>query len=352
MTLNYIGSKKKLIDFLDIPISKIVKDNMVFLDGFAGTGIVGNSFYNKYNLSIIANDLEYYGYIINYSQLCVSYSKKLEKIIDEINKDLINFKENESKEIDNYNLITQNYSPKGCEKRKYWTINNAMKADYIRYKIDKLKEGKKIDNNEHIYLIGCLLVSIDVIANTACVYGAYLKNFKKSAEEDLILKPIHKNENVKNNKVFNTDINSDTIYNQNYDICYLDPPYNNRQYSANYHPLNYIAHYDKNLEIYGKTGLIKNYNKSKYCNKSNAIDMLTELIDKLKTKHILLSYNNEGIMNFDIIKELLINKGKVILYKKAYKKFKSNSTQKNEDIFEYLFHCEISNDKSFTEIII
>ena len=31
--------------------------------------------------------------------------------------------------------------------------------------------------------------------------------------------------------------------------------------------------------------------------------------------------------------------------------FKSNSKQENEDVFEYLFHCEISNDKSYTEII-
>jgi adenine-specific DNA-methyltransferase len=131
-----------------------------------------------------------------------------------------------------------------------------------------------------------------------------------------------------------------------------DPPYNNRQYSANYHPLNYIAHYDKKLEIYGKTGLIKNYNKSLYCNKISAIDMLQELINKLKTKHILLSYNNEGIMNFEKIKELLIKKGKVILYKKKYKKFKSNSKQENEDIFEYLFHCEVSNNSSYSEIIV
>jgi adenine-specific DNA-methyltransferase len=78
MTLNYIGSKKKLIDFINIPISKIVsntKKDIVFLDGFAGTGIVGSYFHNKYNFNIIANDLEYYSYIINHSLLCVKYSK-------------------------------------------------------------------------------------------------------------------------------------------------------------------------------------------------------------------------------------------------------------------------------------
>jgi hypothetical protein len=43
------------------------------------------------------------------------------------------------------------------------------------------------------------------------------------------------------------------------DIVYMDPPYNNRQYSANYSPLNYIAYYDKNILLTGKTGLIDGY---------------------------------------------------------------------------------------------
>ena len=71
MSFNYIGSKKKLIDFLDNVVNKIVstykdKTNIKFFDGFAGTGIVGSSFHKKYNFITISNDLEYYSYIINY----------------------------------------------------------------------------------------------------------------------------------------------------------------------------------------------------------------------------------------------------------------------------------------------
>lgn len=352
MTLNYIGSKKKLIDFINIPINMILsnlesKDNIKFFDGFAGTGIVGSSFYNKYNFNVIANDLEYYSYVINHSLLCVNYSDKLEEIIKNINN---NFTK-DYKENNDYNLITENYSPKGKDERLYWTINNANKIDYIRYKIDMMKKDNIITKDEHIYLIGCILISSDQVANTACVYGAYLKKFKKSAQDELILKPIHINKNLKNNKVFNTDINNDIICKQSYDIVYLDPPYNNRQYSANYHPLNYIAQYDKNIELYGKTGLIKNYNKSNYCNKT-AIKNLEQLLDNIKTKHILLSYNNEGIMNFDEIKKLLLNFGKVILYKKIYKKFKSNNNQEDSNVYEYLFHCEILENKTFQEVIV
>ena len=49
------------------------------------------------------------------------------------------------------------------------------------------------------------------------------------------------------------------------DILYLDPPYNSRQYGANYHLLNTIAEY-KPFEPKGKTGL-RPYNRSLYCSK-------------------------------------------------------------------------------------
>ena len=66
------------------------------------------------------------------------------------------------------------------------------------------------------------------------------------------------------NVVHNCDILSPEITSPEYDVVYLDPPYNQRQYSANYSPLNYMAHYDDTLEIYGKTGLIRDYFKSKF----------------------------------------------------------------------------------------
>jgi adenine-specific DNA-methyltransferase len=356
MSFNYIGSKKGLIDFIDIPIKKIIDKNgknLTFFDGFAGTGIVGQSFHNKYNFKIIANDMEYYSYIINYALLCSVYSDKLEKIINELNTEL-----NDNmieKNIMNYQLISLNYSLNGDMKRMFWTGSNAMKCDYIVYRIKTMLNNNTIVENEYNFLMASLLSAMDKRANTASVYGAFLKKFKESSIKDLVLIPIHTNKNLNpNNIVFNLDINSDVIYNEQYDICYLDPPYNNRQYSANYFPLNYIAKYGDNLVINDKTktGLLVNYNRSKYSQSSDALKMFNHLINNLKTKHILLSYNNEGIMKLDDIKKTLTANGKVILYKKVYKKFKSNINQQNEKVYEYLFHLEKSDEQSYNEIVI
>lgn len=352
MSLNYIGSKKSLIDFINIPISAILAKNkkpLTILDGFAGTGIIGMHFQTKYkNLNVFANDLEYYSFIINFAQLCVPYSEKLKNIIIEINNSL-----EDTKSKENYNLIADNYSLKGEAQRMFWTEENAVKADYIKYLLDEFLKKEKIDDNEYKFLNASLLTSIDKVANTASVYGAFLKKFKTSAKHKLELKAIHIQETLNNNKVFNEDINSEVILSQKYDIVYLDPPYNQRQYSSNYHPLNYIAKYDKTIEVYGKTGLLKDSNKSKYCQKKEAFDILSHLVNNLKTRHILLSYNNEGIMDFEKIKELLTGLGKVILYQKVYKKFKSNividdeNADTDKNVYEYLFHLDKLEKKEF-----
>ena len=198
------------------------------------------SFQFIYNLKIIANDLEYYSYIINFAQLCVPYTNKLKDIITKLNGELKD--NNINKVIEGYKLITNNYSPKGIDKRMFWTEENAISCDYLRYRIDSLLKNNDITINEHNFLVASLLCTMDKVANTTSIYGAFLKKFKKSASVLIELKPIHTSEIKENiNQVTNLDINSNEILDKTYDIVYLDPPYNERQYSSNYHPLNYLA---------------------------------------------------------------------------------------------------------------
>ena len=68
------------------------------------------------------------------------------------------------------------------------------------------------------------------------------------------------------------------------DILYLDPPYNHREYGANYHLLNTIALYDDFIPK-GKTGL-REYKKSAWCKKNSAQSALDDLLKfaNLKSK--------------------------------------------------------------------
>ena len=93
------------------------------------------------------------------------------------------------------------------------------------------------------------------------------------------------------------------------DVLYLDPPYNARQYCSNYHVLETIARYD-NLELSGVTGLRDSSSqKSKFCSKRTVVETFEDLIKNAQFKYIFLSYNNEGLMSLDTIKEIMSSHG-------------------------------------------
>jgi adenine-specific DNA-methyltransferase len=93
--------------------------------------------------------------------------------------------------------------------------------------------------------------------------------------------------------------------NTKHDVVYLDPPYNHRQYSGNYHILETIAKYDA-PEIHGKTGMRDcRDQKSNYCSRVNVKKAYSELIKTIDANYIFLSYNDEGLMSLDDIKEIM-----------------------------------------------
>jgi adenine-specific DNA-methyltransferase len=225
-----------------------------------------------------------------------------------------------------------------------------MRCDAIRQKIEKWKTEKLISNDEYYFLITSRVESVDKYANTASVYGAFLKKLKKSAQNNLILKPVQLVINDQEHEVFNEDIN-EISKKIDGDILYLDPPYNHRQYATNYHMLETIAKYD-NPKIHGKTGL-RDYEKQKslYCSKSNVKNAFKDLILNANAKYIFLSYNNEGLMSASDIKEIMSLRGKYGYFTRAYNRFKADKSENRNYIakktLEYIHYviCNLKNEE-------
>ena len=340
-TLNYIGCKQTLCPL----ITNIINDeleglnNMSFLDMFSGTGSIGFRFQELTN-KCDANDLEYYSFVINSAILKCSYSDSLQTIIDNCNS---------LEGIDG--LIYTHYSENDSCERMFFTSENARKCDAIRCFIEELLHSNQINKNEYYFLLASLIVSMDKVSNTSCVYGAYLKEYKKSALKNMIMTPIHTktNVNVNINEVFNMKAEELSKKDTYYDVVYMDPPYNQRQYSANYCPLNYIAYYDEQIVLTGKTGLISGYNKSDFCSKSKVYNSFKDILENINCKYIFISYNNEGLLNVDELLDLLNKYGRIKLYKIEYKKFKAQKKVSGDTVYEYLWF--IDKTKQPTNII-
>lgn len=332
--MNYIGSKLKLSSWIEEEVKKVVGEdlsNKIFCDIFAGTGIVGRTFKNKVK-KVISNDLEDYSYILNRNYIANhKHIPNKETFIEELNN--LNL-------IDN-GFIYQNYCIGSGSGRQYFNDENGKKIDTIRLKIEEWKTNKKIEDDLYYFLLASLIESADKVANTASVYGAFLKHLKKSASNKLVLEPAYFIENDNSHEVYKEDSNI-LIKEIEGDILYLDPPYNERQYSANYHLLNTIALYD-NFVPKGKTGL-REYNRSNYCKKNEVKNSFEELIQNANFKYIFLSYNNEGLMSENEVKSIMEKYGKYSLSTKDYQRFKADKTEnrnhKTNRTFEYLHILE------------
>ena len=329
--MNYIGSKYSLINFLQETIAEVTgfgeNDHFVFADLFAGTGIVGAT-YRKRGCTVISNDIQYYSYALNkhYIECC--------ELID---TDLVE-QLNSLAEINGF--IYNNYCMGSGSERNYFTDSNGKKCDAIRTKLEELKEHGEISESVYFSLLAGLINSIDKYANTASVYGAFLKHIKKSAQKDFKLELLPIIDGPKG-KVYNEDINQ-LVKHISGDVLYLDPPYNARQYCANYHVLETIAKYD-NPVLNGKTGL-RDYTeqKSDFCSKRTVATVFDDLIANSDFKYIFLSYNNEGLMSLDTIKEIMSKYGTYSCYTQEYRRFKADKNENRniaaDTTTEYL-HC-------------
>jgi adenine-specific DNA-methyltransferase len=312
--MNYIGSKFKLSNFIKSEIKKVVGEmkDKVFCDLFAGTGAIGRAFKTE-SKKIIANDFEYYAYILNQNYIGNHEKLDYQNLIDELNQ---------LEGISGF--IYNNYCLDSGSERQYFSDENGKKIDAIRQKIESWKTENRINQNQYYFLLTSLLENADAVANTASVYGAFLKHLKKSAQKTLVIKPALFEINDNDHEVFNSDANS-LIKQITGDVLYLDPPYNSRQYGSNYHLLNTIAKYD-NFKPNGKTGL-REYERSKYCQKKEVANTFENLVKNANFKYVFLSYNNEGLMSDNDVKKILQKYGKYDLVTTDYQRFKADKTE-------------------------
>ena len=332
--MNYIGSKYKLRDFIKKAVYGVAGTDlsqMIFCDMFAGTGIVGRCFKSEVR-QVIANDCEYYSFVLNknYIENHIEIADK-ERYIGELNAIPLTSK----------GIIYHNYCLGGGNARQYFSDSNGKRIDAIRQKIEYWKRSGKIKDNMYYFLLASLLESADKVANTASVYSAFLKHFKPNAQKEMVLSPANFIINKNAHRVFNMDSNL-LIRRIEGDILYLDPPYNARQYGANYHLLNTIAKYDHFIPK-GKTGL-RDYAKSLYCYKSGVLRVFEDLIKNANFKYIFLSYNNEGLMSATDVRKIMFKYGKYDLSETDYQRFKTDKTEnrnhKADSTKEYLHILE------------
>ena len=339
--MRFIGNKEKLVDWIydELKFEKI--NSGLFFDFFSGTTNVGKHFKKK-GYQIVSSDLLYTSFVLQKAYIENNSIPEFKDLLDKIAPPVSLFPKSGLESVLNHldnlkpikGFIYNNYTPDGTNHleipRMYFTSSNGKKIDAIRTKIESWYSSKLITNNEYYILIACLIETVPFYANISGVYAAFHKKWDPRANKKLKLRLINLIDNNKKNHVYNTN-SLNLIKEHDYDIIYLDPPYNSRQYAPNYHLLETIAKYD-NPEIRGVSGM-RDYSrqKSNFCVKSKALNELEIILRDANYKYLALSYNCEGIMATEDLKKLMSKYGSLSLKEYKYLRYKSNSNGLSKD---------------------
>ncbi len=323
----YLGNKYKLLPFITGVVNDECEGIETVADVFAGTGAVSSAFTDK---TVITNDLMYSNYICHYAWFGAEiYDPQI--IIDYVVR-------YNAKTTCGENYMTRNFAG------TYFSKSDCAKIGYIREDIERNYRKGNLNKRERAILITSLLYAMDKIAVTCGHYDAYRKGAEFEDSLELYVPLAEINNNIQN-ECFNEDANN-LVKRIEADLVYIDPPYNSRQYCDAYHLLENVARWEK-PEVFGVAKKMdRSSMKSKYCTTS-ATKAFETLINDIKSKYILLSYNNMAekgnsrsnakISDEDIMR-ILSNKGTVKVFEESYKAFTAGKSNIEENA-ERLFLC-------------
>jgi adenine-specific DNA-methyltransferase len=347
--LNYIGSKYQLLGWLKESILKTTGwpslEGKCIGDLFAGTGIV-SYFLRLEGAAVQSNDVEQYSSVIAEAFSHRIYTNDVKRVLELLNTEVA-----EGKHLETAGFITKNYCPLAPCERKFFTVDNGRRIDYCRKRLEEMN----LCFNTYMMVLASLLLAADAVSNVPAVYGCFLKNFKAKANKPLILKTVHTC--TKHNgyclPTTETTVLDPALLAQteDCDAVYLDPPYNERQYSKNYFPLNMIkltpAEQETQVLRDGVTGIPETCFMSPFCQKKEVEGAFSTCFAGFRCKYIFVSYNSESLMTKEQMLTLMRKFGTASVIERDYKRFKSYEYNEDKEIKEYLFcltKCESQSD--------
>lgn len=282
--IKYLGSKRRLIAHIMARLEALPDIHSV-ADLFSGTSRVGQAV-KRTGRFVHAND-------------CMAFAHAIAKTYVETDSMTVNFA-GLTDAIARLNrlpgepgYITQKYS----EEAQYFQCANAAKMDSIRAAI----HHEPADLQP--ILLTALMLAADRVDSTTGVQMAYLKQWAPRSFEPLVM---HTPELLPGPGLATQLDALELAPLLDTDVVYLDPPYNQHGYLGNYHIWETLV-LDDRPETYGRANkrVDVRTRPSPFNRKATAREALAELIGSLKTRFLVLSFNDEGYVSLPEIEDML-----------------------------------------------
>lgn len=342
--ITYIGNKRGLAD----PIERAVREvrdrvggrKLRSLDLFSGSGFVSRLL-KKHSSLIAANDMEAYARAVSECYL----SNRDEKLLAEAAALVAHLNDVAAKGVVRDGFIRDLYSPADDTnikfgERVFYSSDNARRLDFYAQEIQELPADMRR------LLLGPLLSKASIHANTGGVFKGFYKDkhtgigkFGAAAGDAVsrILAPIELEVPVMSmleteHEVYQEDANKLASNMGEFDLVYIDPPYNQHPYGSNYFMLNLLTNYERPKEVSKVSGIPTDWNRSGYNVRKQALPLLDELFAAIPARFILVSFNSEGYVSTDEIKSVLGKHGRVDEMIVKYNTYRASRNLRNREI--------------------
>lgn len=343
--MRYIGNKTRLLPFIRGTLERLGIRPGVAHDAFAGTAAVGRAL-KADGWRVVSSDLMTYSYVLQHAYVVASRAPSFAKLIaaDRGVRRALQAETGARRATSEFRLaaigrflaslepehgfISRHFSPAGG--RMYFTEKNAGKIDAARRALHEWRSEGLVDDTAYYLLLAALIEGADRVANTAGVYAAYIKTWQSNALRPLTIDPTPPVAGRRGSSAHQADAAAVARKIGAIDLLYLDPPYNARQYSGYYHVPEVIARgwFDEEPVLRGKTGLLRDDStKSAWCSSSRVENALRELLAASRARHVLVSYNSEGLLPASELKAALKDVsagGRVRPFTKRYKRYRAD----------------------------
>lgn len=341
--MRYLGNKTRLVPFLLETVERIGIQPGIACDPFAGTASVGRAL-KLAGWQVHCGDLMALSYALQVARVELDRSPRFASALlpdGDSARGRVGYPTFLGRLLrlpPRDGFLAANFAPSGdgdsCEGRMYFTPENARRIDAIRERVGGWGAEGTIDRRRAQLLLATLILAADRVANTTGVYASFVKTWQPNARRPLELRPIstapRAPEAAGPCTAFRGDARALVERVGTIDLLYLDPPYNQRQYPAYYHVPELLAiGWDPPPELRGKTGLIPDGDRrSAWCRSGACEDALRELLESADARHVLLSYNDEGLMLPDRIEAILRERGVADSYRRftrPYRRYRSDA---------------------------
>ncbi len=342
--MRYIGNKTRLLPFLTESLGTLGIRGGVACDPFAGTASVGRALKTR-GWRVHSGDVLALSYAFQVARVSLDATPDFDRRLLERPGRRTDRSTSLRAVLDLlaalppvHGFVSEHYSPAGAAAaehgRMYFTPANAGAIDAVRTRILAWSEAGLLDVGREQLLLAVLLQAADRVANTTGVYASFVKSWQPNATRPLELRAVRPTvppNPAATGCTAHLGTATDLLARLGeVDLLYLDPPYNERQYPGYYHVPELIARgWEPPPSLRGKTGLIPDSDlRSDWCRRSRAEQALTDLLESAEARHILLSYNEEGLIPADRIEGALRSRGQPDSYRRlelGYRRYRSDA---------------------------